>query len=425
MIYLYTLLFYLLLPFILLRLVWRARKAPAYLKRWSERFGFVQHLPKLSQSIWVHAVSLGEVLAATPLVKALQQQYPDKAIIVTTLTPTGSERVEAIFNNSVYHVYAPYDLPALISRFLKRVNPALLIIIETEIWPNIIHQCTQRQIPIIIANGRLSAQSARGYARFRALTAATLRQVTQLAAQTPAEAERFIELGLPAERITITGNIKFDIEIPTALAEKAIALKQQWGSNRPVWIAASTHDGEEEQILTAFKTVKHQFPQLLLVLVPRHPERFNPVATLCQRQGFIITRRSENTSATTATEIYLGDTLGELLMLYQAADLAFVGGSLIPVGGHNLLEPAAIGIPSLTGPHLFNFLEISRLLQAAGAMFPVSDSQSIANQVSVLLTAPQERILAGQRGQTVVAANRGSLQAHLGLISSTMTEKMS
>lgn len=421
--YLYTLLFYALLPFIFIRLLWRAFRAPAYAKRWAERFGFISQIPKLSSCIWVHAVSLGEVLAATPLIRTLQQQYPDKALVVTTLTPTGSERVKINFKDSVYHVYAPYDLPNAIKRFLDHVNPALLIIIETELWPNIIHYSAGRQLPIVLANGRLSAQSARGYARCRSLTTQTLRYITRLAVQTAPEAERFIALGMPAERIVITGNIKFDIEIPARLAEQAALLKNQWGNERPVWIAASTHTGEDEKVLAAFKLIKQKFPQALLMLVPRHPERFHQAASLCLQQGFHLTRRSGQTAPTPATDIFLGDTLGELLLFYQAADVAFVGGSFVPVGGHNLLEPAAIGIPGLTGPHTFNFLEITRLLIQAGAVFAVATEQELAAEVCRLFANPELRRQAGKQGQAVVAANRGSLQKHLELIAEFLQPK--
>lgn len=407
-----------------LRLRWRARKAPAYAERWSERFGYAPQLPPLNNSLWIHAVSLGEVLAATPLIKALQKQYPDKPLVVTTLTPTGSKQVSTAFKETVHHVYAPYDLPAAIRRLLAKIKPELLIIIETEIWPNIIHECAQQQIPVMIANGRLSAQSARGYQRFASLTAATLQKITRLAVQTQAEAERFIQLGMPKNHISVTGNIKFDIEPPKHLAEQAAGLRQQWGANRPVWIAASTHNGEDEEVLAAFQIARQQFPTLLLILVPRHPERFDQVATLCQQQGFTITRRSQHTAATTATDIFLGDTLGELFLFYQAADIAFVGGSLIPVGGHNLLEPAAVGLPSLTGPHMFNFLEINRMLQQAGAAFTINNAAEMAAQLVNLLADPEACRLAGQQGQKVIAANRGSLQKHLEQIADILARKM-
>lgn len=422
--YFYTLLFYLLLPFILLRLLWRAQKAPAYAKRWAERFGYIKNFPRLDNSIWIHAVSLGEVLAAAPLIKALQKQFPEQAMVVTTLTPTGSERVHAIFNSSVYHVYAPYDLPDAIARFLTHCQPKLLVIIETEIWPNIIHSCAMRKIPLLIANGRLSKQSAQGYQRFASLTQQTLAQVTHLAVQTQAEAERFIGLGMQASRITVTGNIKFDIEIPANVSEQAQQLKQQWGADRPVWIAASTHQSEDEVVLAAFKIIRQQFPQLLLILVPRHPERFNQVASLCLQQGFSITRRSENVMATVTTDIFLGDTLGELLLFYHAADIAFVGGSLVPVGGHNLLEPAAVSIPTLTGPNMFNFLEINRMLQAAGAVFKVTNSQQMAEQILRLLNNPANLTQAGRNALQVIEANRGSLKMHLQLISDIIAKKI-
>ncbi len=288
---------------------------------------------------------------------------------------------------------------------------------ETEIWPNIIAKCKRHNIPVMIANGRLSQKSADNYGRFARLTASLLQNITHLAVQTKPEAERFIQLGMPESRISITGSIKFDIELPQGILDGAQVLKQQWGEDRPVWIAASTHKGEDELILEAFTAVQQQCPRLLLILVPRHPERFNEVAGLCEKSGLVVTRRSKNVPALPATQVFLGDTLGELLLFYQAADVAFVGGSLVPTGGHNLLEPAAIGIPVLTGKYIFNFLEINHMLQEAGAAFLTPTSDHIASQLIYLFTHPAERIAAGRCGQDVIVKNKGALHKHLQQIS--------
>ncbi|CAM4465545.1 MAG: 3-deoxy-D-manno-octulosonic acid transferase [Legionellaceae bacterium] len=419
--YIYTSLFYLFIPFILLRLLWRGYKSPAYLKRWLERFGFIPYFLGEKGCIWIHAVSLGETLAAIPLIKALKQQYPSQNILVTTTTPTGSKQIKDVFKEEIFHVYLPYDLPGALTRFLKKVKPTLLILIELEIWPNIIHQCKKNHIPVLIINGRLSEKTAKRYGYIKIFITETFQGVTHVAVQTSIERDRFIKLGLAPQKITITGNIKFDLEIPIDLPEKSISLKKAWGINRPVWIAASTHEKEEQIILNAFATVKKHFPTLLLLLVPRHPERFDFVANLCKTYNLI--RHSEKKLPTQDTDIYLGDTIGELLLFYKASDLAFVGGSLIPIGGHNVLEPAAIGIPCLTGPYTFNFLEINHKLKTANALFTVKNTQELTEQVLYLLRQPEKSKASGQRGQKFVEANKGSLQKQLNLIIHTLADK--
>ncbi len=412
---LYTILLYLLIPFILLRLLWRGIRAPLYWQRWSERFGFISPLPK-PHSLWIHAVSMGEVQAAIPLIQALATQFPTYPILVTTMTPTGSQRVREVFADQVWHVYLPYDLPSAIARFLTRTQPHLLIIMETELWPNLLWACQQQHIPVILANARLSAPSAAGYQRIAGFMRKTLANLSAVAAQTKVDAERFIELGVPPAKIQVTGNIKFDSQLPIDFAKTATQLRNQWGSKRPVWIAASTHEGEEEIVLDAFATLKSEFEDLLLILVPRHPERFNRVATLCQQRGFLTVRRSQGESSTAATDIYLGDTMGELPLLYGAGDVALVGGSLVPVGGHNLLEPAAVGLPVLVGKYVFECEEICHKLLAAQAAQQVSNAEQLAQAVKRYLQDALLRQQTGEQGRRFVEKNRGALERVLSII---------
>ncbi len=375
------------------------------------------------ETLWVHAVSVGETQAALPLIKALQQHYPHMTLVVTTMTPTGSARVRAALGDTVFHVYAPYDLPGAVQRFLQRTHPRVAIIMETELWPNLIHGCQQRGIPVIVANARLSVRSAAGYQRVARLTRDTFQQITVIAAQAQADAQRFIALGADPARVAVTGNIKFDITPTPDVREHAAALRRSWGAQRPVWIAASTHasaaGSEDEQVLAAFATLRLTLPDALLVLVPRHPERFAKVAALCREQGYNVTRRSEQKAGNadlSSTDIYIGDSMGELMIFYAASDVAFVGGSLIPHGGHNLLEPAALGIPVLTGPHTFNFAEISRLLLDAGAARQVNNPAELAEAVIACLQNDTLRRTTGEQGQRLVEHNRGALAKLLVII---------
>jgi len=419
---LYTTLLYLLTPAILLRLWWRGRRAPAYRQRWAERFGCLPPLLATHRdSLWIHAVSVGEAQAAIPLVKQLQQRFPEQAILITTMTPTGSARVQAAFGKQVTHVYLPYDLPDAIARFLQGTQPRALILMETELWPNLLHACRRRHLPVLLANARLSARSARGYQRFAALTRPMLRCLTHIAAQTETDAHRFLACGAVAEQITVTGSIKFDLALPADIHAHAQQLRTQWQVQRPVWIAASTHAGEEAQLLTALTIVQQTLPEVLLILVPRHPERFAAVAELCMDMGFTIARRSQGEIPASNTAIYLGDTMGELLLLYAASDVAFVGGSLVPTGGHNPLEPAALQIPVLVGTHTFNFAEINAKLIALGAAIRVQNSITLAQAVLHYLQNPQASQQAGDQGKQFVEANRGALGRLLAIITTVIS----
>jgi 3-deoxy-D-manno-octulosonic-acid transferase len=415
--FLYSVLFYCLLPAIVMRLLWRGLKAPSYFQRWAERFGFCQRLESSVPTIWLHAVSVGETLAAVPLVCALQDKYPDHRIFMTCMTPTGSDRVLSIFGDSVEHSYSPYDLPDAVARFLNRVDPKLLIIMETELWPNTIAACKRRGIPVIVANARLSEKSARGYRRISPIVAPMLNNLHTVAAQHTDDAQRFQSLGLPQSGSVVTGNIKFDLHLDQDLRAKASQLLDDWRGpdNRPILLAASTHKGEDELILAAFTKIKMELDSLLLVLVPRHPERFNQVAELCQKTGFTTVRRSNNVS-TAGANILLGDSMGELMTFFGACDLAFVGGSLVPIGGHNVIEPAAWGVPVLTGPHLFNFSEASELLMGGGGMLICQDSDELASHCSRLLQDDSIRQTMSLAARQVAEANRGALDRLLRVI---------
>ncbi len=409
---LYTLLLAALTPLVLARLFVRSLRAPAYRRRIAERFGRFERRPPPG-GIWVHAVSLGETRAALPLIRALRARHPGRALIVTTTTPTGSRQVLEALGDEVFHVYAPYDLPWAVAAFLRRARPALALVMETELWPNLFAACAADGIPLVVANARLSERSARGYGRLRGLTRATLAHAALVAAQAEADAARFRALGAP--RVEVLGNLKFDLAVPAGLAARGAELRAALGwTERPVLIAASTHAGEDERVLDAFARLRVRLPEVGLILVPRHPERFDAVAALLASRGLAAARRSRG--AATAAEVYLGDTLGELLLLFAAADVAFVGGSLVPTGGHNVLEPAALGLPVLFGPHMFNFAEAERLLCAAGAARRVADAAELSEAAAAWLEHPTARRAAGERGRAVVEAERGALERLLARI---------
>ena len=421
--HLYSVFFYLLMPLILLRLLFRGMAAPSYRKRWLQRFGFFTPPELNKDTIWLHAVSVGETLAAVPLVKALQTKYPDHRLLITCMTPTGSERITAAFGDSVDHSYAPYDTPDAVARFLRRVQPKMLIIMETELWPNTVAGCYKRQIPVILANGRLSEKSARGYGRVPGLSAPMLGQLTAVAAQHGDDGARFTELGLSAKNLYITGNIKFDLDLSAEVRQSAEALRQQWSgtTQRPILLAASTHRGEDEIILQAFGLIKQSVDNLLLVLVPRHPERFNQVGDLCREAGYSLARRSSNDSVEQA-DILLGDSMGELMTFFGACDIAFVGGSLVTNGGHNMIEPAAWGKPTLSGLSVFNFAEVSRLLAEAGGLSLVEDAAALADATIELIENPEQALQMGQQAQRVAEANRGALERLLTVIDNSLSQ---
>lgn len=403
---LYSALLYLLTPFALLRLLWRGYAERGYWQRWGERFGYGA-VPACSGAVWVHAVSVGEVQAAAPLIRALCRRAP---VMVTTTTPTGSRQVRRLFGEEVMHAYVPYDLPGAVHRFLRRMRPRLLVILETELWPNLFHQCRHEGIPVVLVNARISARSEAGYRRIRPLVRATLGCLSTIAPQSGVDAQRLLGLGADERRMAASGNLKFDVELPPSLLEQAQALRRVLGVERRVWIAGSTHEGEEEQVLDAYEQVRRARPDTLLVIVPRHPERFARVAALCRRRGHRTVRRSEAVACPPQAGVFVGDTMGELPAFYAAADVAFVGGSLVDAGGHNLLEPAAVGVPVLAGPHLGNFTEVADQLTRAGALRTVADASALAQAVTELLGDAVLRQRMGERGQLLVERNRGTVR---------------
>ncbi|OGT26996.1 MAG: 3-deoxy-D-manno-octulosonic acid transferase [Gammaproteobacteria bacterium RIFCSPLOWO2_02_FULL_42_14] len=413
--FIYTIIYYLATPFILLRLLWRSRHTKDYRKRWNERFGFIT--PVAQKSIWVHAVSVGETLAALPLIKALIARYsPEFTIIVTTATPTASALVTERLKTQVIHTYAPFDTPTAVTRFLKRAQVTLCIIMETELWPNLLMICKKQKIKMMLANARLSEKSFLRYLRIKKLMRLMLTAYDVVAAQGVLDGERFLQLGLDPKKLMITGNIKFDLHIPDAIVAKGKALRAEIGETTPVLIAASTHDGEESLILDAFQKMREKIPNLFLILVPRHPSRAPKVAELCHRKNYSLQLRSQQKPIEKNSAILLVDTIGELTMIYAASDIAFVGGSLVPVGGHNVIEPATLGIPIITGPHLQNFTEIAQLLQHAGALQIVADENQLSDTVTALFISTDLREKIGESAKKAIAENRGALEKHLSQI---------
>ena len=409
MYFLYSLILYLSVPPVLLRLLWLGRRDPAYLERWRERFGYCRPLSGDAPVIWIHAVSVGEVQAAQPLAAQLLRQYPGHRLLFSTVTPSGARRVQQLFNGGVEHRYFPYDLPGAVARFLSRMRPVLVIVMETEIWPNLYRRCRRRGIPVVLVNARLSEQSWRGYRRFLPLAGTTLRCLSLIAAQSRADADRFLSLGAAPEAVKVTGNLKFDVKQPHSVIEAGEVMRRFFSVNRPIWFAASTHEGEEETVLDAFARVLRKHGDCLLILAPRHPERALGVVELARRHGFQPIRHSDRGGYSAGTRVYVLDTLGELPVFYAASDVSFVGGSLVPAGGHNLLEPAALGVPVISGPHLYNFAGTADLLGDAGALYRVSTAAELASRVDCLLQDANLRHGMGEKGRQAVLANQGTL----------------
>jgi 3-deoxy-D-manno-octulosonic-acid transferase len=404
----YTFFYYLFLPLILLRLFWKGREFPDYRTRWQERFAC--SLPNLSSSIWLHTVSLGEAIAATPLIREIKKRYPHIDIVVTTTTATGSQRIlQAFHKHEVHHFYVPYDIPIVIKKFLNHINPSLVIIMETELWPNILYHCTKRHIPILLANARLSTNSFLGYKKLSRFMRQMLNHITLIAAQSEMDAKRYIALGADPSHVEIFGNIKFDITVSQEIMTKGVKLRNNWGNNRSIWIAASTHEGEEKQVLLAWHEIKNSIPDLLLVLVPRHPERFSKVTELCKQHGLATISYLKEEACLPTTDVVIGDTTGELPAFYAASDVVFVGGSLVDFGGHNLLEPAALALPIITGPYLSNFQEISKLLVAANAVIYVKNHQELKTAVIKLFNNKNLRLTQGKAGLQVIEHHKGAL----------------
>jgi 3-deoxy-D-manno-octulosonic-acid transferase len=398
----YSLLLHLLIPLVLLRLLWRGRRQPGYLRHVPERFGFYPAAPP-GPLIWLHAVSVGETRAAEPLVKALQERWPDHRILLTHMTPTGRETGAQVFGDRVSRCYLPYDLPFAVGRFLSQFRPRLGLLLETEIWPNLVHACRDRSIPLHLVNARLSERSARGYARFAGFTRTILGELAGVAAQTEADAQRLAALG--AGQVRVCGNLKFD-RSPRARDLELGQCLRGWFGARPVLLAASTREGEEELVLRAVERAAH--PDLLTVIVPRHPQRFAAVASLLSGRGIAFQRRSEERAVDPAARVVLGDSMGELYAFYAACDVAFIGGSLLPLGGQNLLEACAVGKPVLVGPHMFNFEEATRLAVEAGAALQIVGERELGRALAALLEDPERCRQMGEAGMTLMRQHQGA-----------------
>ena len=420
MITLYRFALYCLVPFVWVKLFLRILKAPDYKDRIGQRFGFISE--KIDHGgFWIHAVSVGEVTAAVPLVKYLIATWPEKPVTVTTMTTTGAERVRKTLGDQVTHCYLPYDYPGAVKRFLEKVNPSLGLVMETEIWPNLISRCDKSNIPLIYCNVRLSERSFKGYQRFRHLFVSVLSKIDKFAVQSQPDAHRLMLLGAPEASVAITGSMKFDIQMPASVEEAGQSVRRQIGLQRPTIVAASTHQGEEPQLLETYQKIIEQIDDALLVIVPRHPERFAEVYELCVKKGYSVTRRTVLSGELDVdTNILIVDVMGELPVFISAGDVTFMGGSLMPVGGHNLLEAASLCRPVVFGPHMFNFSEISEMFLEQGAGLQVQDADELASVLIKLLNDANARDQLGKQGEKLVEQNRGALQKVIEMIHSTI-----
>ena len=419
---LYSLLTALLTPIVLLRLAIRGIKSPAYFRRWKERFGVFTN-PQFKKSILIHAVSVGEVNAAIPLIRALMETYKDYSFVITTVTPTGSDRVQQIFGNSVFHLYLPYDLPGAVKRFLKKIKPELAVVMETEIWPNLFRFCKKRDIPIVVANARLSELSLKGYKWVQSLARMAVNNTKFVAAQTKTDADRMIRLGCDIDKIYVVGSLKFDIIIEDDIIQKGKTIHEHCSKNNLIWIAASTHHEDEVHVLDAYKTLKSQYPQLLLIIVPRHPERFQVTAQSSINKGFNTQLRSKCGLYDEDAEVFIVDTMGEMLEFYAASDIAFVGGSIANIGGHNVLEAAVFKLPVLVGPNTHNFAEITQLLHDCGGSKLVTNRDDIVENMEKLIGNAKERKKMGDAAYKLVQENRGAVALTMELVANALKNK--
>jgi len=410
----YSLGLWLLLPYVIFHLLWRSRKQPEYLQHIAERFGFYK-VRGNKPLIWLHTVSVGETRAAASLVKRLQEHYPDHQLLLTHATPTGRAAGEQLYGDEVLRVYLPYDYPFVVKRFLNHFRPHVGVLLETEIWFNLIHACHAEQIPLLLLNARLSEKSAKRYARYPYLVKSGLGELHSIASQTTADAERLTALG--GANVSVMGNLKYDIEPPLAMLELGQRMRSQFGFDRKIFLAASTREGEETLLMDRLELLK--IPGLLIVIVPRHPQRFQEVEAMLVQRGFIFQRRSSNRSIALETQVVLGDSMGEMFAYYAACDIAFIGGSLLPFGGQNLIEACAVGKPVVIGPHTYNFAQASELAVVSGAAVRVQNTQELLQKVENLLAHPELLAAMGKAGLSFVSANRGATERALACMSNS------
>ena len=397
----------LILPMAFLRLLWRSRHFSGYRQGWLERLGYIGYRKQegMDAPVWFHMVSFGEVRAAIPLIRAFHTTNPTIPLVLTTMTLTGRQALQQAFGEIAFCAYVPYDSWGSVRRFLNRVSPQKGVVLETEIWPTLFYQVAQRNIPLFLVNARISPAAMVRYRWIRSWLLRFLAPVV-IATQSEADNERFHELG--AKHAKTVGNIKYDIQLQAELPSLIMALKAQLGA-RPIWVAASTHEGEDAQVLAAHGLILQLVPNALLILVPRHPERFAQVATLCQEQGFAVIRRSEKKEVPPSSAVFLGDTMGEMLTFMGCASAVFVGGSLVPIGGHNTLEPAALALPICVGPYTNTFEEVTGVLKSAGGLFRVDSAESLGSQIGTWLSQPETAAAVGQKAHAAFSANKGAV----------------
>ena len=406
--FIYTCVFYFIIPFIVLRLLWRSIKAPSYRHRWYERFS-IYNTKFHTGVVWFHAVSVGEAEALFPLLKQIKLKHPDTKLLITTTTPTGSARVKAVMQDTVSHVYLPYDVPDAICRFMRCFKPRMAVMMETEIWPNIFNYCGDHHIPLYIINARLSEKSSKGYQKISGLIHPALANIKCIATQTNDDASRFISIGADSEKVETLGNIKFDVEITTSTITEGLTIKADLFMDRFVWLIASTHKDEEKIFLDIYKVLKEKIPELLLILVPRHPERFPVVKKLIEKEYLSVATRTLLETVNTKTDVYLVDTMGELKAMYAAADVAFIGGSMVANGGHNILEASAVGVPVMFGPFMDNFKEIARVVLIESAAIQCQSKSDIISSMKLLYEQPDYRKELARKGKAFVQKNQGAI----------------
>lgn len=411
----YSLLITLLTPFFVVRLYLKGRQSPAYKQRIRERFAFLSVFD-VPITVWVHAVSVGETIASKAVVEGLIDKYGAEHILMTTTTPTGADTVKRLFKGQIRHRYFPYDLPGVVHAYLKKVNPEVIVVIETEIWPNLWHVAKARNIPVMMVNARLSEKATRRYLKLKSLVAETVNKATCIACRNQNDVANFKRIGAKTEILRAVGDVKLDLVFDESLRESAKVLREQWGSHRVVLVAASTHQGEDEQVLDLYAGLVKDIANLLLIIVPRHPERFDNVSALVASRGLQVQRRSEGVAFKPATEVIVGDSMGEMMMWYAAADTVLMGGSLVPTGGHNPIEPIVAGSPVVSGVHVFNFAEAYKMFTSVDAAWVETQHSDVLQRLNLLLRDEGLRKRAVAQGQSYIEENRGAVAKNIQFI---------